>query len=183
MFGKFLKYFFLDKNGRTAWDEMRTAKNTRKNNINKGVTSKKGIPILNTPFGAKPGSSGIIFPDSNPEEQISLIEMAIGEAKKIEAEPQRQLPPPDPNDPTRLKKKMISTADTSPVSKNMIDMEVGEGVPKENTYSTKHSDRKIEVIYEAMKIFHAKQDALAGLDDDARKKLRLMANTMMGNKQ
>ena len=183
MFGKFIKYFFLDKNGRKSWDDMRMAKKARKDAAKRGDASKKGIPILNTPFTAKPGESGLIFPDSNPEEQINLIEMAIGEAKRIEAEPLVQLAPPDPKEPARLKKKTITPANTTSSVKPIVDVKIGGSVAEENTYSSKHSNQKIEAIYEAMKVYHAKQSALDELDGEAREKLKIMADVMMSNKE
>ncbi len=148
MFGKFVKYFILNKDGRQAWDKMQAAKKARKESLKKGNENSRGIPILNTPFTAKPGDSGLIFPDSNPEEQINLIEMAIGEAKKIEADP-LQLPPPSA---TPVKKKTLTTASAAPVTRSLVDMEVGEGKPVEKRLSATHSNKKIEAIYEAMQV-------------------------------
>ncbi len=111
MIGKLLKYFLLNKNGRKAWDEIDRVKKTWADNEKNGIDHGKSIPILNTPFGVKPGESGLIFPDQSPEEQINLIEAAIGEAKLINDamdDQLPQLPPPDnPDDITDnlLKKK------------------------------------------------------------------------------
>lgn len=188
MFGKFIKYFLLDKSGRETWNKMQAGKAARVKSTKQGVEKKPGIPIYNTPFTAMPGEKGIIFPDSNPEEQINLIEMAIGEAKRIEEEPLVQLPPPDPERADKTpssKKKIVATTNigVSPIERSLVDVEVGEGAPKEKRLSSNHTNQKIEAIYDAMKVYHSKQSSLAELDVDSRKKLQIMADVMMGNKQ
>ena len=98
MITKLLKYFLLDKNGRKSWDDINRAKKTWADNKKHGIEHGKTIPVLNTPFGVKPGESGLIFTDQNPDEQINLIESAIGEARLINdaiSDNLPQLSPPD----------------------------------------------------------------------------------------